>query len=86
MSQQNISELSADELQQKLKRLKSEKIMNAVLLGFAFGVFVYSAIKSGLNSGTIITLLALYFFFRNAKNRDAVEKEVLSEITKRENI
>ena len=86
MSQQNISELSTDELQQKLKRLKSEKIMNAVLLGFAFGVFVYSAIKSGLNSGTIITLLALYFFFRNAKNRDAVEKEVLSEIIKRENI
>ena len=86
MSQQNISELSADELQQKLKRLKSEKIMNAVLLGFAFGVFAYSAIKSGLNSGTIITMLALYFFFRNAKNRDTIEKEVLSEISKRENI
>ena len=86
MNQQSISELSTEDLQQKLKRLKSEKIMNAVLIGFAFGVFIYSAIKSGLNSGTIISLIALYFFYRNAKNRDAVEQEVLSEITKRANI
>lgn len=79
----NIAELHTADLYKQLKRLKSEKIINAVLIGFSVGVFAYSVFKSGLNISTCLCFVALYLFYTNARKRNQMEKEVQSEITKR---
>ncbi len=84
MKTTNIAELHTADLYKKLKRLKSEKIMNAVLIGFAVGIFAYSGIVSGFGLGSILALILAYFFVKNAKNRDALEKEVVNELETRE--
>jgi uncharacterized protein (DUF2062 family) len=78
----NITELHTADLYKKLKSLKSEKIINAVLI--AVGIFAYSGIVTGFGLGSIIALILAYFFIKNAKNRDALEKEVVNELNSRE--
>ena len=84
MKTTNIAELHTADLYKKLKRLKSEKIMNAVIIGFAIGIFTYSGIITGFGLGSILALILAYFFIKNAKNRDALEKEVINELETRE--
>lgn len=67
MSETNISALSTEELQKKLKQLKSEKIINAVILGICVGAFVVITIKGGTSFANIVNVMIIYFFYRNAK-------------------
>ena len=67
MSETNISALSTEELQKKLKQLKSEKIINAVILGICVVAFVVITIKGGTSFANIVNVMIIYFFYRNAK-------------------
>lgn len=80
MELSSIFEQDSDELNKKLKRLKTEKIINAVLVGFTIGVFAYSAIKGGLGFGSIMTLVVAYFFIKNANKSNTLAKEIEKEL------
>jgi len=76
----NIAELHTADLYRKLKRLKSEKIINAVLVGFTIGVLAFSIIKGGLGFGSFMALVVAYFFIKNANKSNALTKEIEKEL------
>ncbi|WP_160070214.1 hypothetical protein [Sphingobacterium bovisgrunnientis] len=80
MELSSIFEQDSDELNKKLKRLKTEKIINAVLVGFTIGVFAYSSIKGGLGFGSIMALVVAYFFIKNANKSNTLAKEIEKEL------
>lgn len=48
MKQENFSELSDQELFQKIKSLRTNQIIDAFAVGITIGIVVYSAIKMAL--------------------------------------
>ncbi|MCA5005478.1 hypothetical protein [Sphingobacterium bovistauri] len=80
----NISAQHTADLYKELKRLKSEKIINAVLVGFTVGVFVYSIIKGGIGFGSLMALVVAYFFIKNSNKSNALTKEIEKELNLRE--
>ncbi|MGN0003123.1 MAG: hypothetical protein ACI35V_06795 [Sphingobacterium composti] len=83
MEIKTIHEKSTEELDKTLKSLKSEKIINAVLVGFTIGVFVYSILKGGIGFGSFMALAVAYFFIKNANKSNALTKEIEKELNNR---
>eukprot|EP01041_Mallomonas_annulata_P018622 gene18622-37628_t len=46
MKHEYLKELSDQELSQKIKNLKNNKIVDAIIIGVTIGVAIYSAIKN----------------------------------------
>lgn len=49
-----LSKLTDQELLDKAKKMKSNSIFNAVLIGFMAGVVIYSAVKGSISFFTLI--------------------------------
>lgn len=75
-NEKKLAELSNDELLQYKKKLKSEKITNAVILGFMVGVAVYSTWKNGFGFFTFFPLLFIPFAKNHTKKVVALESEL----------
>ncbi len=45
---EQLNELTDQELLEKKKKSRSDKIMNAVLIGFSIGIAVYSSVTYGI--------------------------------------
>jgi hypothetical protein len=86
MELSSIFEQDSDKLNKKLKRLKKEKIINAVLVGFTIGVFAYSAFKGGLGIGSLMALMVAYFFIKNAYKTNTLAKEIEKELDLRNSL
>jgi uncharacterized membrane protein YbjE (DUF340 family) len=75
MAEIKLSELTDEELLQEAKKMKSNSIMNAVLIGFFVGVIVYSVVK---NTTGLVTLIPIFFVYRlvnkNKNNHQELEK------------
>jgi uncharacterized membrane protein (DUF485 family) len=84
MESTSIFELSTEELQKKLKRLKTEKIINAILVGITVGIFAFSTIKAGFGFGSIMALVITYFFIKNANKTNTLAKEIEKELELRQ--
>lgn len=80
MELSSIFEQGSNELNSELKRLKTEKIINAILIGFTIGVFALSVIKGGLGVGSIMALIVAYFFIKNANKTNTLAKEIKKEL------
>ncbi len=78
MNQKELSELTDEELLIKAKKMKSNSIINAVLIGFMAGVIFYSVVKSTWGLVTLIPLFIIYKLM-NQSNDDKALKEVLKE-------
>ncbi len=76
MNQNEISKLSDQELLEEKKKIKSKKIVNALLIGFFVGVMVYAAAKSGFGFFTFAPLIFVYFIVKNGKHVKAMEDEI----------
>ncbi len=83
MKPENLTELTDQELLQKLKKLKTNKITDAVLIGFTIGIVVYSAVKNGFGFFTFFPLILTYIIVRNSNNNKILEKEIQKEIDSR---
>ncbi|PSR11946.1 MAG: FUSC family protein [Bacteroidetes bacterium] len=77
MQQKELSELTDQELLDQAKKMKSDSIISATLIGFMIGVVIYSVVK---NSVGFFTLIPLYFAFRvfhkpenNRMNKELVQ-------------
>jgi cbb3-type cytochrome oxidase subunit 3 len=76
MTERKLSELTDEELLQEAKKMKSNSIMNAVLIGFFIGVIVYSVVKNTIG---LVTLIPIFFVYRlvNKSNYNNQELERL---------
>jgi amino acid transporter len=83
MKSENTSQLSDQELLEKIKKAKSHKIINAVLIGFTVGIFVYSAVKNGFGFFTFFPLILTYIFIKSASRYNAEVKELQNELNSR---
>jgi len=80
MKPENLSELNDQELLQKLKKIKTNKIIDATIIGFTIGVAIYGAVKNGFEFFTFFPLILAYIFVRNSTNNTILEKEIQKEL------
>ena len=83
MKPEYLKELSDEELLQKLKNLKSNKIVDAFIIGGTIGIAIYSAVKNGTGFFTFFPLIIGYMIIRNSKNNEILEKEMQRELASR---
>lgn len=76
MKPENFSELSDQELLQKIKNLKTNQIIDAFAVGLTIGIVVYSSVKNGFGFFTFFPLILTYLIIRNSKNNKFLEKEL----------
>ena len=78
MNPRNLSQLKDQELLAEAKKMKSNAILNAVLIGFFIGIVIYSIFK---NSWGMVTLIPLYFAYK-LFNKPKAEEEELKALLK----
>lgn len=83
MKEKEITELSDQDLLQKIKNIKNNNIIDAVIIGFSIGVVIYSAVKSGFGLVTFLPLIVVYLIVRNSANNKILEKEIQKELKHR---
>jgi len=76
MTVRKLSELTDEELLQEAKKMKSNSILNAVLIGFLVGIVFYSIVKNTLG---LVTLFPLFLAYKlvNKSNHNKQELENL---------
>jgi len=83
MATKRLTDLSDKELIKKAKKIKSDKITGAVIIGFTVGVAIYSALKNGVDFFTFFPLFLAYIIIKNSSNNKLLEKEIEKEIEHR---
>jgi uncharacterized membrane protein YbjE (DUF340 family) len=76
-SSKGYSQMKLDELVSEEKKLKSQKIIIAVLIGFVIGIAVWAAThKGGFYLTIILLIFPLLIGFRYSKNLKGVQAEI----------
>lgn len=83
MKTENLTELSDRELLNKKSNLKINKIIDASIVGFTFGIAIYSAVKNGLEFFTFFPLILAYIIIKNSANNKILEFEIDKELKSR---
>lgn len=76
MKQKELTELTNDELLQEAKKIKSGKLMDAVIFGFLIGVSVYSVARNGFGLLTFLPLVYIPIAARNRVRNKEIERLV----------
>ncbi|MBK6962636.1 MAG: FUSC family protein [Bacteroidales bacterium] len=83
MESENLTELSDQELLQKIKKIQTNKIIDATFIGFTIGIVIYSAVENGFGFFTFFPLILAYLIARNSTNNKILEKEMQKELKSR---
>lgn len=79
MIQKELAQLTDQELLQEAKKVKSDKIITAALIGFLAGVIVYSVVKKSFGFLTLIPIVFIYKLINKPKYNAKELEEVLKE-------
>ncbi len=80
MTQKKLSELTDRELLQEAKKTRSAAIINALCIGFLFGIVVYSALASAFG---LFMLIPLFFAYKLANKSPYPNKELEAALKER---
>ncbi|MFD0797686.1 FUSC family protein [Maribacter chungangensis] len=78
MREEELSDLTDEQLLKKVKKSKSSAIWDALIIGFMIGIVIYSAVENTLGFLTLIPLYFIYKMVKSSKNDDAL-KQVLKD-------
>ena len=78
-TQKTLSELTDHELLQEAKRVKSARVLNALLIGFLIGIVFYSVVKSSYGLATLFPLYMAYRLVNNSKYDTTALEKILKE-------
>ncbi|MEO1516096.1 MAG: FUSC family protein [Bacteroidota bacterium] len=81
MAQENLTDLTDEELLQKAQKMKSAKIFDAFVVGLLFGVATFSLVKNGFS-----LLLLLPFIYIPIAGKNAIKRKELQELLKERNL
>jgi len=78
VNEQELNQLTDEELLVEAKKLKTASIWSALAIGIMAGVIIYSVAK---NTWGFLTLIPLYFIYKMVKGdkKNAALKKVLKE-------
>lgn len=68
MKDRKLSELTDQELLEEAKKMKSNSITHALLIGLVIGIVIYSVAKNTLGFFTLIPLYLAFKVFHNPEN------------------
>lgn len=74
MEQKKLSELTDQELLQQAKKVKTNAIITAVLIGFLIGIVVYSVANTGWGFFALIPLIFAYKLINKPKEQAELER------------
>lgn len=74
-----LTELTDQELLQEAKKRRTASIINAVLIGFMFGIIFYSIMKNSWGFLTLIPLFLAYKLINNSKYNNTELEDLLKE-------
>lgn len=72
----HLTDLNENELRKELKKIKTNKIIDATIVGVTIGIAIYSAVKNGIGFSTFFPIILAYLIIRNSANNKIVEKEI----------
>lgn len=78
MKPKNLAELTDEELLAEAKKMKLLSILNALTIGFLFGMVVYSIVKKSVSLFTLVPLFFGYQLMKHTKKNKEL-KELLKE-------
>ena len=78
MEKKELSDLTNEELLKEKNKIQYNKTVNATLIGFCVGIFLYSAVNNGFAFFTFFPLLITYLFIKNAQKIKVLEGELKS--------
>jgi len=76
MKQKEVSELTDQELLDEAKKIKSNSITFAVLIGIMIGIAIYSTLKKGFGFFTLFPLFFILLASNNRARKKAVENQL----------
>ena len=74
MKPEELSKLTDQELLDEAKKIKSTATTNALIIGFAIGIGIYSIWKNTVGLFTLIPLYFIYKLFNGSKKYDVLKK------------
>ncbi len=83
MKNECLKELNNQELLQKMKKIKTNKIVDAALIGSTVGIAIYSIANKGFAISAFFPLILGYVIFRNSKNNEMLYSEMQKELESR---
>lgn len=83
MKPENLTDLNDQELLEKMKKLKTNKMIDATIIGMTIGIVCYSAVQNGFGFFTFFPLIITYVIVRNSANNKILENEIQKELKSR---
>ena len=74
MKERELSALTDEELLQAAKKMKSDAIISALLIGFMIGIIVWSVAKNTVGFFTLIPLFFIFKVFHKPKTKNELKK------------
>ena len=73
MDQNELSQLSNEELLEVAKNNKPSPVIDAFFIGFLVGILIYSAAKNTWGLVTLLPLYLIYLFLKKPKQYEALK-------------
>lgn len=83
MNNKELAALSNEELLKKRQAMKNGKLINATIIGFTIGIFIYSVVNNGWGIFSFFPLIIAYLIMKNSANDKILENEILKELKAR---
>lgn len=78
---QDYAKMTLEELMEEEKKMKSQRIITALFIGFLIGIAVYSAVYKGF----VLTVILLVVAFLIGRRHSQSLKNIQAEINRRNN-
>ncbi len=78
MKQEQLSQLTDEELLEHAKNIKPSPLLDAFFIGFLVGIIIYGFAANALGFITLIPLFLIYLFLKKPKQYEALKKELVA--------
>ncbi len=78
MNQQELTQLSDDELLVELKKITPSPLFDAFFIGLLIGIVAFGVAANAWGFSLIVPLFLIYLFLKKSKRYEALKKEIES--------
>ncbi len=78
MNEQELSQLSDNELREEFRKITPSPIFDAFFIGFQIGIVIFGIAVSAWGFVLLVPVFLIHLFLRKAKRYEALKKELES--------